>query len=125
MKLLSNLLPIPIKGKITDDAGKPVVGANVLEKGTNNGVTTDKQGSYSIQVKDENSVLVVTYVGYAAQEITVGSQTSIDIKFESESKKLEDVVVVGYGTQKRSELTNAVVQTTGKEITKSNAVSVV
>ncbi len=112
-----------VSGKITDENNAGIPGVNVLERGTNNGVVTDKDGNYSIRVKDENSILVFSYIGYQSKEVKVGSQSTLAIKLEVSSQELNDVVVVGYGTQKRSELTNAVVQTTGAEIKKSNAVS--
>ncbi|SDF72483.1 TonB-linked outer membrane protein, SusC/RagA family [Dyadobacter soli] len=113
----------PVSGKITDENNAGIPGVNVLEKGTNNGVVSDQDGNYSIRVKDENSVLVFSYIGYTSQEVKVGSQSTIPVKMDVSPQELSDVVVVGYGTQKRSELTNAVVQTTGAEIKKSNAVS--
>ncbi len=113
---------IPVIGKVTDEKGVGVAGVSVLEKGTKNGVITDQDGNYSINVKDANSILQISYVGYSNQEVTVGAASRV-IKLESASKNLEDVVVVGYGTQRRSELTNAVVQTSGNELKKSNALS--
>jgi TonB-linked SusC/RagA family outer membrane protein len=112
-----------INGNITDEGNSGIPGVNVLEKGTNNGVVSDKDGKYSINVKDGNSVLVFSFIGYVTKEVKVGSGSTVDIKLEVSSQELNDVVVVGYGTQKRSELTNAVVQTTGAEIKKSSAAS--
>jgi len=118
-----NFQNIRITGKITDENGLGIPGASILEKGTKNGSITDHDGNYTISLKDENSVLVASYVGYLNKEITVGSSAVINIKLEVNLKKLDEVVVVGYGTQKKSELTNAVVQVTGKQIEKSNALS--
>ncbi|MCF2501464.1 SusC/RagA family TonB-linked outer membrane protein [Dyadobacter chenhuakuii] len=112
-----------ITGTVTDENNAGIPGVNVLEKGTTNGVVSDANGKYSIQVKGAGSVLVFSYIGYITKELTAGSQTALDIKMEVSSQELSDVVVVGYGTQKRSELTNAVVQTTGAEIKKSSAAS--
>ncbi|HTE27380.1 SusC/RagA family TonB-linked outer membrane protein [Flavitalea sp.] len=112
-----------VTGKIIDQAGAPLAGVNVLEKGTTNGVISDKEGNYSITVKDKNSILVVSYVGADTKEIPIG-ESSNNIRIESLSANLDDVVVVGYGTQRRSELTNAVVQTTGTEIKKTTSLSV-
>lgn len=118
-----NFQSIVITGKITDENGLGIPGASVVEKGTKNGSISDHDGNYTIKVKDENSILVASYIGYLNKEITVGSSSVINIKMEVNLKKLDEVVVVGYGTQKKSELTNAVVQTTGKELTKSNELS--
>jgi TonB-linked SusC/RagA family outer membrane protein len=114
---------IRITGKITDENGMGIPGAGILEKGTTNATATDRDGNYTIKVKDENSILVASYIGYLNKEIKVGSSTVINIKLEVNLKKLDEVVVVGYGTQKKSELTNAVVQTTGKQLEKSNGLS--
>lgn len=114
---------IVITGKITDENGIKIAGVNVLEKGTNNGTVSDQDGKYSLKVKDKNSILVISYVGYLNKEIRVGSLSGIDIKMELSSKQLDDVIVVGYGTQKKKELTNAVVQVSGAELKKSNAMS--
>ena len=118
-----NLQDTLINGKVTDEGGKPIVGANVIEKGTNNGYITDKDGNYRLRVKDRSSIILVSYVGHITQELSIGTSTTVKIVMESTSSKLDDVVVVGYGTQKRSEITNAVVQTTGAEIQKSSAIS--
>jgi TonB-linked SusC/RagA family outer membrane protein len=112
-----------ITGTVSDENNAGIPGVNVLEKGTTNGVVSDENGKYSIQVKDAKSVLVFSYIGYITKELQAGSQAVLDIKMEVSSQELNDVVVVGYGTQKRSELTNAVVQTTGAEIKKSSAAS--
>jgi len=115
---------IPVTGRITDENGVPIAGVNVQEKGTGNTVITDQDGKYTIKVKSRASVLVLTYVGYLGREVVVGQAASLDVKLELLAKNLNDVVVVGYGTQKRSELTNAVVQASGTELKKSNAISV-
>ncbi|NIJ52900.1 SusC/RagA family TonB-linked outer membrane protein [Dyadobacter arcticus] len=112
-----------VSGTITDEKNGVIPGVNVLEKGTTNGVVSDTDGKFSINVKDGNSVLVFSFIGYVTKEVKVGSGSIFDIKLEVSSQELNDVVVVGYGTQKRSELTNAVVQTTGAEIKKSSAAS--
>jgi len=115
---------IQITGRITDENGAPIAGVNVQEKGTGNTVVTDKEGKYTIKVKSRSSILVLSYVGYLSREVVIGQAASLDVKLELLAKNLNDVVVVGYGTQKRSELTNAVVQTTGAELKKSTDMSV-
>ncbi len=114
-----------IKGQVTDEKGDPVAGVNVSEKGTTNTVVSDKDGKYSIDVKDANSVLLFSHVGYLDIEIKAGSSTVAVVKMEPLSKNLEDVVVVGYGTQKKKELTNAVVQVSGAEVKKSTSASII
>jgi TonB-linked SusC/RagA family outer membrane protein len=98
----------PITGKIVDQNGQTVIGASVLEKGTTNGTTTDINGSFKLNVAGPNSVLVIAYIGFNSQEITVGSQTNIAITLVENVKNLNEVVVVGYGTQKRGSVTGAI-----------------
>jgi TonB-linked SusC/RagA family outer membrane protein len=114
---------VTVTGKISDEQGNGIVGVNVLEKGTTRGTVSDGSGNFSLRVTGVNIVLVFSAVGYTSQEIAVGSSTEINVTMKLSSKKLDEVVVVGYGTQKKSELTNAVVQTTGEELKKSNAAS--
>ena len=97
-----------ITGTIVDQTGEPVMGATVLVKGTTNGSTTDLDGRYSIPNVSPNQVLAVSFIGYASQEIPVGNRTVIDITLLEDSELLEDVVVVGYGVQKKSNLTGAI-----------------
>ncbi|NLR80869.1 SusC/RagA family TonB-linked outer membrane protein [Chitinophaga eiseniae] len=112
-----------VKGQITGEKGEPLAGVTVSEKGTSNTVTSDKDGRYTIKVKDANSIIVFYAIGYLAREVKTGTLSAIDVKLETLSKNLNDVVVVGYGTQKKKELTNAVVQVSGAEIKKSTATS--
>lgn len=99
-----------VGGTVTsaDDNG-PLPGVNVLVKGTTLGTTTDAEGKYSITVPDENSILVFSFIGYIPQEVSVGNQTTIDVSLAADIQQLSEVVVVGYGTQKRSDVTGSVV----------------
>lgn len=92
---------------IVEDALGPIVGANVVEKGTTNGTITDMNGNFNLEVSPD-AVLVVTYIGYTEQQIPVGNQTSFTIKLKEDSQTLDEVVVVGYGTQKKVNLTGSV-----------------
>lgn len=121
--VLPDFQDVTVSGKISDEQGNGMVGVNVLEKGTTRGTVSDASGKFSLRVNGGNSVLIFSAVGYISQEISVGSSTEINVTMNLSSKKLDEVVVVGYGTQKKSELTNAVVQTTGEELKKSNAAS--
>ena len=121
--LRSDAVDKTVTGKISDDHGNAIRGVNVQEKGTTRGAVSDATGKFSLNVSGDSSVLVFTAVGYVSQEIPVGSSTQINVTMELTSKKLDEVVVVGYGTQKKSELTNAVVQTSGEQLKKSTAVS--
>ena len=97
-----------IQGMVTDENGEPLPGASIVEKGTTNGTQTDFDGNFTLEVTDENAVLVVSYVGFLTKEITVGEQESITVTLEEVSAKLEEVVVVGYGTQLRSSVTGSI-----------------
>ncbi|HKZ39017.1 MAG TPA: TonB-dependent receptor, partial [Chryseolinea sp.] len=94
----------------------PLPGVNVLVKGSTVGTTTDAQGKYSLSVPDENSVLVISFIGYTTQEIVVGTQTNINVKLIPDVRQLGEVVVVGYGTQKRTSVTGAISSVSSEDI---------
>ena len=97
-----------IKGVVRDETGEPIIGANVIEKGTSNGLITDLDGAFSLEVKP-GSTLVISYIGYISQEIPItDNTTTLNIKLVEDSKTLDEVVVVGYGTMKKSDLTGSV-----------------
>ena len=98
---------IPVRGTIKDDLGVPLAGASVIVKGSQTGVSTDEDGAFQINVPDASAVLVVSYTGYQAQEVAVGTQTILDVTLLPEENALSEVVVVGYGTVRRSEITGA------------------
>lgn len=102
-----------VKGVVTDNFG-PVPGANVLVKGTTNGVITDIDGNFTLTNVPEGAVLQVSFIGYVTQEIKVAGQTTFNVKLSEEAKALEEVVVVGYGSQKKVNLTGAVGQIDSK-----------
>lgn len=110
-----------ISGKVTDDKGAPLAGVSVLIKGTKKGVATDANGAFSISVPDDNTVLVVSYVGYNKKEVAVGSQSDFTIALTVGSEQLTDVVVVGYGTQRKVTVTGAVSAVKGENLVKSPA----
>ena len=97
-----------VSGTVTDSSGSPLPGANILEKGTTNGVVADFDGNFSITVADENSILVISYLGYSTKEIPVNDQTNIAISLEEDAAGLDEVVVVGYGTARRKDISGSV-----------------
>ena len=109
-----------ITGKITDEKGAGLPNASVLVKGTSNGVTTGNDGNFTISVPGSDAVLVVSYVGLRTQEITVGTNTTINVQLSSSSAQLNDVVVVGYGTQRKRETTAAVATVSAEQFNKGN-----
>ncbi|WP_298472948.1 TonB-dependent receptor [uncultured Maribacter sp.] len=114
---------LEINGTVIDEDGLPLPGASIVEKGTTNGVTTDFDGKFSLALKGENPVLVISYIGYSNQEIIVAGKTQLNIQMKPDSAALEEVVVVGYGTQKRATVTGSVASVKGVELTKSPAVN--
>ena len=97
-----------VSGVITDSDGIPLAGANVVEKGTTNGVTADFDGNFSIEVANESATLVISYIGYSTKEVPLNGQASVNIVLEESAAGLDEVVVVGYGVQKKSDITGAV-----------------
>lgn len=98
---------VSITGTVTDSAGEPIIGANVIEKGTTNGTITDFDGKFALSVS-ERAVLQISYIGYTNMDVTVGSQRTFSIRLQDNTQILDEVVVVGYGTQRRSDVTTAV-----------------
>ncbi len=108
-----------ITGRIVDDKGEPLPGVNILVKGTTIGTTTDANGNFRLNVPDGSKELEITSVGYQAQTYVLTSSNTISITMTSESAQLTDVVVVGYGTQKRVNVTGSVAQVKGAELAKT------
>lgn len=104
-----------ITGIVKDATGEPVIGANVVEKGTTNGTITDVEGRFSLSVAP-NATLIISYIGYVSSEISVKGQTSVAVTLKEDSETLDEVVVVAYGTQKRSNLTGSVDVVSSKEL---------
>jgi len=107
---------INVSGTITDASGESLIGVNVQVKGTTLGTITDVNGAYTLSVPSAQSVLVFSYVGYVTQEVTVGSQRTISIQLREDTQALEEVVVVGYGVQKKLTVTGSVTTVTGEEL---------
>ena len=99
---------ITVTGTVVDEMNLPVIGAGVLVKNTVNGVITDLDGNYSIKLDNPNVVLVFSYLGYATQEINVGSRTEINVQLQPDSEMMDEVVVVGYGVQKKESVVGAI-----------------
>lgn len=113
-----------VKGKVVDKANEPLIGVAVNIKNTSQGSITDIEGNYSIQVNTENAVLVFSYIGYDKQEIRVGARNVIDVVMHEASIALDQVVVVGYGTSKRGDVTGSISSIDAAEIKKVPVVNV-
>ena len=108
---------LTVTGTVTDaSTGNPLPGVNIVIEGTTMGVTTDLDGKYTITVPDQNAVLAFSYVGYLTEKITVGSQTTIDVKLTPDIAQLQQVVVIGYGTQRKEAVTGSVASVGGSEV---------
>ncbi len=104
---------LQISGTVVDPDGIPLAGASIVVKGTTNGAQTDFDGKFSLQVADSDAILQVSYVGFKAKEIPVGNQTQISIVLEEDTSQLDEVVVVGYGTQRRTDVAAAITSVKG------------
>lgn len=108
-----------VTGVVVDANGEPVIGANVVVKGTTNGTITDFDGNYSIEGVSANDVLAISYIGYISQEVTVGSQSTINVTLREDSQALDEVVVVGYGVMRKSDVTGSIAVAKGDDLTKN------
>ena len=107
-----------ISGKVTDSNGEAIIGANVIEVGTVNGTMTDINGNYTLTVSP-SSMLQISYIGYLTQEIRVQNKTSLDVIMKEDLQALDEVVVVGYGTQKKEVVTGAITSLKSEDISLS------
>src|SRR5690606_19401450 len=96
-----------VSGIVTDESGVPLPGVNIFIKGTSIGTTTDVAGSYSLNVEDPDAILVFSFIGFQMLEVSVDSRTEINVTLQQDVQALEEVVVVGYGTQRKSDLTGS------------------
>ncbi len=104
-----------ITGTVVDVSGEPIIGANVIEKGTTNGTVTDYDGNFVLSVED-NAVLQVSYIGYLSQEINVAGRSTISISLQEDTQALDELIVVGYGVQKKVNLTGSVSSISNQQI---------
>lgn len=109
---------ITVKGTVKDGNGESIIGASVLQKGTTNGTITDFDGNFNLNVPSQ-STLVISFVGYKTQEIPVAGKTTLNVTLTEDTQMLDNVVVVGYGTQKKEDLTSAISTLSPTEVLKS------
>ena len=112
-----------ITGVVTDAEGNPMPGVTVFVQGTTTGTVTDIDGKYSIRTQSESDILIFSFIGMTTQEITVTGKTEISIVMERSTELIEDVVVVGYGVQKKESVVGAITQTTGEDLLKAGGVT--
>lgn len=116
LKMKLKKVALRIEGQVLDRSGEPLIGVNVLVKGTGNGTATDFNGNFSFQDVNENAILVFSYIGYQTQEISIAGKTSITVVLLEDSQTLDEVVVVGFGKQKKVNLTGAVSTIDSKDL---------
>ena len=109
-----------VNGQVTDQSSNPIPGVNIIVKGTTTGTSTDADGKYSISVPDESQVLIFSFIGYAAQEVSIDNRSVINVALETDERLLEEVVVVGYGTLQKRDLTGAVSQVKADKLENEN-----
>lgn len=109
-------LVITVTGMVKDEAGNPIPGVNILVKETTNGTTTDANGNYSLLVSKENAVLLFSFIGYITQEIALNSRSVINVVMAADIKSLGEVVVIGYGTQRKTDVTGAIASVSAEQI---------
>jgi TonB-linked SusC/RagA family outer membrane protein len=112
---------VDITGKVIDENGQGLPGASVVVKGTTNGATTDIEGSYKLSVP-ENALLTVSFVGYTTQEVSIAGRSTIDIQMIVDAEQLDEVVIIGYGTAKKSDLTGAMTSIASEDLTLGGSV---
>ncbi len=115
---INMLQQLTIDGLVTDANGMALPGASIVEKGTTNGTQSDFDGNFSLNVTNQNATLVISYIGYSTKEVTVNGQTNLTIALEESAAGLDEVVVVGFGTQKKVNLTGAVATVDGEDLVK-------
>src|SRR5687767_12256748 len=94
---------LTVSGKVMDESNASVPGVSVVIKGTTNGTTTDETGKYVLQLSDGNATLVFSFIGYTTQEVPVNNRTQVDVSLQPDVQTLSEVVVVGYGTQRKAD----------------------
>ncbi|MBJ6368970.1 TonB-dependent receptor [Snuella sedimenti] len=123
-EFISSSLQQKISGTVTDNTGMPLPGVSIIIKGTTLGTTTDFDGNYSINAPKTNDVLVFSYIGYATKEININNQSTINITLEEAASQLEEVVVVGYGVQKKINVTGSVASIKADDVVTTPATNV-
>jgi TonB-linked SusC/RagA family outer membrane protein len=113
-----------VSGKVTDDTGQAIPGVNIIVEGSSLGTTTDGEGNYKLAVKNTESVLIFSFIGFTTQRETVGSRTAIDVRLAPDLKTLEEVVVVGYGSMKKRDVTGAIGSINADAIAQRQSVNV-
>ena len=118
MSVAAELIDVhTVSGIVQDNSGQPLIGASILEKGTSNGTVTDLDGAFTINVADENAVLVISFLSYMEKEIPLGGQSQLTITLEEDAAELNEVVVIGYGSKQKKDITGSIVSVKAEDFT--------
>jgi TonB-linked SusC/RagA family outer membrane protein len=109
-----------VSGEVIDPAGSPLPGVNVLEKGTSNGVITDAEGKFQLNLQTTNPVLVFSYIGFISSEVTVGNKTSLTVRLSEDVTQMDEIVVIGYGSTTKKEVTGSIASIKEENFVKGN-----
>ncbi|RRB07250.1 SusC/RagA family TonB-linked outer membrane protein [Larkinella rosea] len=113
---IQEAIAFQVSGKVSDETGQGLPGTSVVLKGTTNGTVTDASGNYSLSVPDENSILVFSYIGYVAQEVAITGRSTVAVTLKKDVKSLSEIVVVGYGTQSKTQVIGSISQINADKI---------
>ena len=122
-RLDADYFAVSINGRVLDEKGAAIAGASITEQGTNNATLSRADGSFSITVAGPSSVLVISHIGYAPQDVTVGSNQTLTIRLVPLSQAMDSVIVVGYGRQRKQSVVASITQTTGAVLQRAGGVS--
>jgi TonB-linked SusC/RagA family outer membrane protein len=114
---------VNVTGTVTDASGEALIGVNIIVKGINTGTVTDMDGKYAISVPGKDAVLTFSFIGFVTQEITVGNRTAINVTLSESARSIEEVVVVGYGTQRKGEITSAITSMKAADFNKAPVIN--
>ncbi|MGZ3767611.1 MAG: TonB-dependent receptor plug domain-containing protein, partial [Mucilaginibacter sp.] len=120
---INNVFDRQVTGKVTNDDGSPITGVNVMVKGSNTGTVTDADGNFSVSIPDGPATLVFTSVGFEKKEVAVNNQKSITVALSLQNKELNEVVVIGYGLARKSDLTGSVASIKAEDLKKTQVTS--
>ena len=113
----------PVNGQVTDQEGSPLIGVTILVKGTTSGTTSDFNGNFSLEIADGDQILVFSYTGYETQEVAVNQQSELKVILTESISELDEVVVIGYGTQRRADITGAISSVSAEDLTNTSYAS--
>jgi outer membrane receptor protein involved in Fe transport len=119
-----DLQSVVVTGQVTDESNKPLPGVNIIAKGTSNGTTSDAEGKFSLSIPSNNTILVFSFIGYTPQEIQVDNKSVIDVQLVADIQTLGELVVIGYGSQRKETVTGAMSTLKTQDIVKNDVADI-